>query len=119
MHPQEFRQQLRHRTLAAFRLTVETSSATRAAEILGISQPAVSQLLAGLERAVEFPLFSRGAGRRLEPTPEARRLFEEVCRVLDAMAVLERRDRAIAGARADGRDGPPSERTSWERPVAE
>lgn len=119
MDPQEFRQQLRHRTLAAFRLTVETRSATRAAEILGISQPAVSQLLAGLERAVGFALFTRGAGRRLEPTPEARRLFEEVCRVLDAMTSLEMRARAISGARPDGRAGSSADRIPWERPVAE
>lgn len=119
MDPQEFRQQLRHRTLAAFRLTVETSSATRAAEILGISQPAVSQLLAGLERAVGFALFARGAGRRLEPTPEARRLFEEVCRVLDAMTTLERRAGAISAARPDVHEEASSDRITWRRSLAE
>lgn len=119
MDPQEFRQQMRHRTLAAFRLTVETNSATRAAEILGISQPAVSQLLAGLERAVGFALFARGAGRRLEPTPEARRLFDEVCRVLDAMTTLEKRARAISGARPDAREEVSVDRIAWQRSPAE
>lgn len=115
MNEQELRQQLRYRTLAAFRLTVETRSATRAAEVLGITQPAVSQLLAGLERAVGFPLFARGAGRRLEPTPEARRLFVDVGRVLDAMATLERLVGVLTEARPTGRGAEPS----WTRHAAE
>ena len=95
---------LRYRTMAAFRLTVETRSATRAAEELGISQPAVSQLLAALERAVGFPLFDRGAGRRMDPTPGALQLLSEVREILDAMAELEQRVRELATGEA-GRDG--------------
>ena len=63
----DLRHHLRYRTLAAFHLTAEVRSATRAAELLGITQPAVSQLLAGLERAVGFPLFARGVGRAFAP----------------------------------------------------
>lgn len=92
------RRQFRYRTLAAFRLTVETHSATRAAEELGITQPAVSQLLAGLERSVGFPLFHRGPGRRLELTLEARELYRAVCGALDAIGQLEALVQVLADA---------------------
>lgn len=115
----DLRQQLRYRTLAAFRLTVETRSATRAAEVLGITQPAVSQLLAGLERAVGFQLFSRGAGRRLEPTGEARLLLEHVSRVLDAMGGLERLAKSLAGAEGRLEDRPIGTPRAWYQQPAE
>lgn len=93
----DLRHHLRYRTLAAFHLTAEVRSATRAAELLGITQPAVSQLLAGLERAVGFPLFARGVGRGLEPTAEARELLVDVRRVLESMTALERVVRTMTG----------------------
>ncbi|BBK41402.1 hypothetical protein STVA_14220 [Allostella vacuolata] len=110
---------LRYRTMAAFRLTVETRSATRAAEELGISQPAVSQLLAALERAVGFSLFNRGAGRRMDPTDQARQLLSEVREILDAMAALERRVRELAGDEGgqDGADGGRGRR--WQESMVE
>ncbi|WP_374448570.1 LysR family transcriptional regulator [Stella sp.] len=101
----ELRHHLRYRTLAAFHLTAEARSATRAAELLGITQPAVSQLLAGLERAVGFPLFARGAGRGLEPTPEARELLADVRRVLESMTALERCVRAMTEVDEPGAAG--------------
>lgn len=50
---------------------------TKAAEMLHISQPAATRLIADLEESVGFALFDRQRGR-LIPTPEAQTLFEEV-----------------------------------------
>ena len=70
-------------------------SATGAAAMLGISQPAVSQLLAQLERQTGFALFARSGGR-LVPTWEARALFTEVDQ---AFSGVDRLARVIAGLR--------------------
>ncbi len=68
---------LRFRQLQAFHAIIETGTVTGAAEYLGISQPAVSNLLAQLERHTRFRLFERSRGR-LIATPEAGVLFAEV-----------------------------------------
>ncbi|MEP0940466.1 MAG: LysR family transcriptional regulator [Rhizobiaceae bacterium] len=65
------------RQLEAFRATIETGSITGAAELLHVSQPSVSRLIADLERSVGFPLFLR-AGRGLSATVEARRFYNAV-----------------------------------------
>lgn len=57
---------------------------TRAAELLGISQPAVSRLLADLAAQIGFQLFDRRAGR-LVPTQEARFLLPDIHRVLETL----------------------------------
>ena len=72
---------IRLRQLEAFRAVMQTASVTQAAEILRISQPAVSRLIAGLERDIGFPLFRRRRGR-LQPTPEATFLLGEVERAI-------------------------------------
>lgn len=68
---------LRFRQLQAFHAIIETGTVTGAAEYLGISQPAVSNLIGQLERQTRVPLFRRERGR-LSPTPEARLLYREV-----------------------------------------
>lgn len=68
---------LRFRQLQAFHAIIETGTVTGAAEMLGISQPGVSNLLAQLEQQTRVPLFVREKGRLL-PTPEADHLFREV-----------------------------------------
>lgn len=89
MDSQSIRSQLRHRTLEAFKLIYESGSVTRTAEQLGLTQPAVSQLLGGLEKSIGVGLFERGPGKRLVPTPAANELHVQVCRALDAMGELE------------------------------
>lgn len=54
---------------------------TRASEMLHISQPATTRLLADLESSLGFKLFDRVKGR-LYPTVEAQALYEEVQRSL-------------------------------------
>ncbi len=68
---------LRFRQLQAFHATVESGTVTGAAELLGISQPGISNLLAQLERETRFKLFQRSRGR-LVATPEAEVLFQDV-----------------------------------------
>ena len=65
------------RQLEAFRATVETGSITAASEVLHVSQPSVSRLIADLERSVGFALFLR-QGRGLVATVEARRFYQAV-----------------------------------------
>lgn len=65
------------RQVEAFRAVMKEETVTRAAQILHISQPAVSRLIKDLEYYIGFSLFEREKGRLL-PTPEARALLEEV-----------------------------------------
>ncbi len=68
---------MKHRQIEAFHTLMISGSTVRAAEIMQITQPAVSRLIAELEHAVQFPLFDRVRGR-LVPTREARLFFREV-----------------------------------------
>jgi DNA-binding transcriptional LysR family regulator len=68
---------VRIRQLEAFQAVLKTGSATRAAELLRISQPSVSKLLADLEADIGLRLFER-IRKRLISTPEGRRLGLEV-----------------------------------------
>lgn len=65
------------RQFQAFHAIMEKGTVTAAAEQLGISQPAISNLLAQLERKTTLKLFERTRGR-LVPTPEAAVLFDEI-----------------------------------------
>jgi DNA-binding transcriptional LysR family regulator len=65
------------RQFQAFHAIIEKGTVTAAAEHLGISQPAISNLLAQLERETKLRLFERSRGR-LVPTPEASVLFDEI-----------------------------------------
>ena len=65
------------KTLEAFREIIQLGSVTSAARALGLSQPAVSRLLAQFEAGLGFKLFHRSKGRLL-PTSQALLLYEEV-----------------------------------------
>ena len=77
------------RQIEALRAVIESGTASRAAERLSISQPAVSKLLNNLEHATGLTLFDRRRGR-LSPTPEALLLFEEMERVFQGVVRLDR-----------------------------
>lgn len=68
---------LRFRQLQAFHAVLEAGTVTGAAEMLGISQPGISNLLSQLESQSGLQLFKRISGRLL-PTPEAEILYQEV-----------------------------------------
>lgn len=77
------------RQLEAFHATCRKGSITRAAEYLGVSQPAVSRLLSALSRQVGFELFHRTAGQ-FQPTAEGTILLREIERLLDNMESIDR-----------------------------
>ncbi len=82
------------RQIDAFRTVVSTGTVTESAQMLGISQPAVSRLISDLESQVGFKLFTR-SGRNLKPTLEARLLVEEVRRALSGLERIKEAARAI------------------------
>lgn len=90
--------QLNPRQLEAFRQVMRTGSMTLAAELLEISQPAVSRLIKDLERAVGMRLFRR-EGNRLIPGIEAERLFREVDRFYQGIEHVERVAQDLKSAR--------------------
>ena len=65
------------RQIEVFRAIMLSGSISGASKLLYVSQPAVSRLIAYTEQRLGLQLFERIKGR-LYPTPEARRLFEEV-----------------------------------------
>lgn len=65
------------RQLEIFRAVMISGSASRASELLQVTQPAVSRGIAELERALGFGLFDRVKGR-LVPTPEGQLFFRDV-----------------------------------------
>lgn len=79
---------VRLRQLQAFREVAHMGSMTGAAERLGISQPAVSRLLASFGDSVGFALFNRQQGR-LVPTQESRYLLAEVERLMESLGHIE------------------------------
>src|SRR3954471_1747350 len=91
---------INHRQIEAFRAVFQTASMTAAGALLGITQPAVSRLIRGLEAETALTLFDRSAGK-LTPTPDAVTLFREVQRSYQG---LERVARAAAalGRRREG-----------------
>ncbi len=87
---------LTHRHIEVFRAVMIAGSVTKAAELLGSSQPTVSRELARLEQGIGFALFDRVAGR-LRPTMPGLALFDEV---RQSYAGLERVASAAARLRA-------------------
>lgn len=73
----------------AFLKTVECRSVSGAAEALGISQPALTQLLGSLEKEFGFRLLVRNRGG-VRLTPEGKRVYAAVQQVADADAQLQR-----------------------------
>lgn len=65
------------RQLEAYNAVMISGSTVRAAELMGVTQPAVSRLIAELETATRFRLFDRVRGR-LVPTPEGQLFFRDV-----------------------------------------
>jgi DNA-binding transcriptional LysR family regulator len=86
--------------LEAFHFVVSNSSITKAAEILGVTQPAVSAQIARLEASIGFNLFARNGGR-LSLTAEGQQFHAQV---VHALGMFQRLDRVAEGIR-DGTSG--------------
>jgi DNA-binding transcriptional LysR family regulator len=90
---------LNPRQLEAFRVVMIGGSMTIAAEMMKVSQPAVSRLIKDLETALGMRLFRR-EGNRLIAGQEAQRLFAEVDRFHVGMERMVRVARNLKAARA-------------------
>ena len=65
------------RQIEAFRTVIISGTASRAAELMGVSQPSISRSIAELEQILGFSLFDRVKGR-LVPTPEGQMFYRDV-----------------------------------------
>ncbi len=86
------------RQLEAFRAVMVVGSVTGAAEMLNVSQPGVSRLIADLEHAVGFKLFIRRKGR-LHPSPEGINFYEELERTFVGVESLKKAAQEIRDLR--------------------
>lgn len=73
--------------LRTFLAVYRAESVTEGARLRALSQPAASQQLAQLERAVGGPLFVRGPSG-VQPTPRGRALYGEVAGALDQLEAV-------------------------------
>jgi DNA-binding transcriptional LysR family regulator len=80
------------RQLRVFEVLLRERNLTRAAAVLGVSQPALSKTLAGLRAYFSDPLFIR-VGHRMEPTAKAVDLEPSIRSLLDEFTTLRTRHR--------------------------
>lgn len=76
------------RQMEYFDAVMQTLHFRRAAEIVGVTQPALSAQIAELEQQLELRLFERGANG-VRPTPEAQDIHPKVERILSDVRDLE------------------------------
>jgi DNA-binding transcriptional LysR family regulator len=86
------------REVEAFAAFMRHGTATGAAEVLDISQPAVSKLLANFQKKAGFIVYKK-YNQRLLPTQEAHLLFAEVDRVFLSLRDIARAAQDIAALR--------------------
>lgn len=82
------------REIEIFRAVVNAGSTVKAANMLGISQPAVSQAIRKLEDASGLQLFIRARGR-LVPTQEASALMVDVDKFFVGFEAIEHRIKSL------------------------
>src|SRR3546814_17186329 len=83
------------REIEVFRTVMTSGTASKAARLMGVSQPAISQALQRLEQRAGIALFLRTRGR-LQPTPAAQALLAEVDRCFVGLDVIEHRLRSLS-----------------------
>jgi DNA-binding transcriptional LysR family regulator len=76
------------RELEVLHAVIATRKTTAAAQILGISQPAISRAISSLEARLQRPLFHRDGGR-LMPTADAFALDAEASPIFESLKRLE------------------------------
>lgn len=91
---------MRLRHIEVFHAIMQAGSISGAAQLLHISQPAVTKVLQHAELQLGMPLFDRVRGK-LVPTPEAQRLYVETDRLSRDLIAIRR---LAAQLRAGGQD---------------
>jgi DNA-binding transcriptional LysR family regulator len=80
---------MRLRHIEIFQAIRQTGTVSGAAQLLHVSQPAVSKVLQHAEQQLGFPLFLRVRGK-LQATPEALELEREVDKVSESLQGVRR-----------------------------
>lgn len=75
------------RQIETFAAVMKAGTASQAAVVLGVTQPAISRSIAEFERTLGFSLFAR-IRNRLVPTPEARLLYRDVLTVFQGVDTI-------------------------------
>jgi len=86
------------RQLEVFHAIMVTGSVTAAANLLNVSQPAISAVLKHCEDRLKLRLFTRTGGR-LKPTREAEALFPDVAAVFGRLDAIGRLTNDLVGGR--------------------
>lgn len=86
------------RDLQIFLAVIGSGGVTRAAVVLGRSQPSVTRTIQDLEAELGFPLFLR-VGRRIQLTEEGLAFEEEARRLMQSFSELAARAKAIANGK--------------------
>lgn len=87
------------REIEVFAAVMTHGTTTKAADVLNITQPAVSKSLVQLTSKAGFPLF-RNHRQRLIPTPEAHMLYAEVQRLYETVRGISRAAKEIRELRS-------------------
>lgn len=90
---------MRLRHIEVFHAVMQAGTVSGAAQVLHISQPAVTKLLQHAEAQLGVSLFDRGRGKFV-PTPEAERLFVEVDRLHGDLLAVRRLAASLKGGEA-------------------
>jgi DNA-binding transcriptional LysR family regulator len=89
---------MRLRELEIFNALMKARTTIGAAELLAISQPAVSKAVKHLEAQTGLTLFKRVQGR-LRPTPEAQTLYKNVSNIFARLETIDRIAQDLRGGR--------------------
>jgi DNA-binding transcriptional LysR family regulator len=89
---------MRLRELEIFNALMKARTTTGAADLLGVSQPAISKAIKHLESHTGLALFDRVRGR-LHPTPAAQTLYKNVANVFARLETVDRIAKDLRGGR--------------------
>jgi DNA-binding transcriptional LysR family regulator len=101
---------MNERQLLALKYVIQHGSVNKAAELLHVTQSAVSQMITNLEQDLGFPVFERRQGKVATATPQGRRFLPEAETVLQSIdkarrAAYELKDMSIGNFRITSSSG--------------
>jgi DNA-binding transcriptional LysR family regulator len=91
---------MRLRHIEVFHAIMQAGTISGAAQLLHISQPAVTKVLQHCELQLGMPLFDRVRGK-LYPTPEAQRLFVEIDKLNRDLVAIRRLAASLRGGESE------------------
>ena len=91
---------MRLRHIEVFHAVMQAGTISGAAQLLHVSQPAVTKVVQHCEQQLDIPLFNRVRGK-FYPTPEAERLFIEVDKLNRDLHAIRRLAANLRGGEAE------------------